>query len=141
MLYLGNLDDVVTRYPWTGRRGALDFNQTLLDNLLFGQPAYINDGYIVQSRQALEGIRRPGTDSLLETLIEFEHVKVLCRTRPSEMPKAMANGGVKSHASLANDPNTIRDLEALSQRLDRNNNFHKWPPYDVSQGFYGWSFW
>lgn len=136
MLYLGSLDDVVTRFPWTGQRQALGFNQTLLNNLLFGSPCLINDGYVVQSEQALAGIKRPGESSLIEVLVEEGFATILCRSDPRLMLEAMVSGGVTSHGSLANDPEVQAAMDVWSDKLESTGAFRQWPNADIGQGFY-----
>ena len=136
MLYLGSLDDVVTRYPWTGQRQALDFNQTLLNNLLFGEPCLINDGYVAQSAQALAGIKRPGESSLIEVLVEEGYATILCRADPRDMLEAMVAGGVESHAALASDPEVQSAMKVWSDKLHATRAYRDWPDVDFGQGFY-----
>ncbi|MEJ6391356.1 hypothetical protein [Gymnodinialimonas ulvae] len=136
MLYLGSLDDKTTDYPWTGQRQALSFNQTLLNNLLFGEPCLINDGYIVQSAEALDGIRRPGESSLIEVLVEEGFATILCRSDPTDMLAAMVEGGVASHAALANDPQIQSDMKLWSGKLKDSGAYRNWPPVDISKGFF-----
>lgn len=136
MLYLGTLDDKVTDYPWTGERRGLGFNKVLLQNFLFGEDAYVNDGYILQSEEALLGIRREGTDSLLEVLADAGHIKVLCRTDPKDMAKKMVDGGVSSHARFANDPIVQEAMTSWSNTLHKTGAYQQWPSVDIGQGFY-----
>ena len=136
MLYLGSLDDKTADFPWTGQRQALSFNQTLLNNLLFGEPCMVNDGYVVQSKEALEGIRRPGESSLIEVLVEEGFATILCRRDPMDMLDAMAAGGVSSHGALASDPQVRQDMEVWSRKLRDTGSYRNWPPVDVSKGFF-----
>jgi len=140
--YIGTIDDVVLRYPWSGIPIGADFlNDTIIDHVLFGTPMLINDGYLINHPLARADLMK-GEESLLAGLIESEFIKVLTRvSNPNElsrMPAEMARQNISSFAERMSGEDSgrlISTLDELGDKLLFHRNCYRWPSVDMGDGF------
>lgn len=66
-VYLGSLDDSVSRYPWNGFRPSLAYlNKRLVDSVLFGAPISVRMGNLLFQDDYLHALLHPETSPLVE---------------------------------------------------------------------------
>jgi hypothetical protein len=64
-IYIGTLDDSVSRYPWKGHEPDLAFlNKLLIDSALFGPPFCARVGNILYHDVYFEALRKPESSPL-----------------------------------------------------------------------------
>lgn len=133
--YLGTLDDVIVRHrpvPW-GSRAMVD--AILAEQLLYGAPGILNDGYLVQHPVISAALL--ARDPVLVELLDRDFLTVASVIQPpSRSIELRAAGGVASHRALVDSPGwpmlarVIDDLPRPAQMLDT-----KWPTRSLAQGF------
>jgi hypothetical protein len=127
--YLGELDDVVERFPWPVQRPLATVDGILLRHLLGSHRVLLNDGYL-----AAEPVLRAmaaDPDSLLSRMLAAGFLQLLSAgNRPSSSIERRAAGGVVSHAARIAAP----EWSEVATLLDRFTP-QPWPTVDLTRGF------
>lgn len=138
--YSGLLDDVVDRHRITPEVDGTFFNRSLIRNLFFSGPVFLNDGYLVNHPAALEQVL--DEDSLLRSLIKNRFVELLVRQPDAEAfarnPERMAARGVISFRRLVDRrdwPDIRRKLERWADGYYSENRLVPWPNFQMHVGF------
>ena len=138
LTYLGTLDDVVQRYPWSIDMGQQQFNQMLIRKALLGEKVIINDGYLLNHPFARQALLNPSS-SPLKALIEANFVQIMSRTGSLlDVVEKMSEQGVESFQALQKNsdwPALKTMLKQWEQGLQRKENFIPWPKKHISHGF------
>lgn len=127
--YLGELDDVVERFPWPVQRPLAAVDEILLRHLLGSHRVLLNDGYL-----AAEPVLRTmaaDPDSLLSRMLAAGFLQLLSAgDRPSSSIERRAAGGVASHAARVAAPEWSEVATLLDRFMPRS-----WPTADLTRGF------
>lgn len=138
--YSGLLDDVVDRYRITPEVDSSFFNRSILRNLFFSGPVFLNDGYLLNHPSSLEQLL--DENSLLRSMISKQFVELLVRQPNAEAfannPELMASKGIKSFQNLVSKsdwPEFKRKLTRWADGYYASDKFVKWPNYKMHEGF------
>lgn len=141
LVYLGTVDDVVLRFPWSNINIGKNFLiETILDHVIFGNPLLINDGYLINHPLARKDLLK-GEKSLILHLVRRGFIKVLTResspvnikTMPFNMAEEIES--FEKAVSKKDWKNFQTSLGELGDSLRFNYNCFKWPPVDMGDGF------
>jgi hypothetical protein len=135
--YLGIFDDEIPRRDPHWQIGKTFFNRTLINAALYGPELLINDGFLLHydaGRRALMSRK----ESPLIALNEVGFAKIHARNGKNlhEMPKRMADLGVKSYVDIVSSgdwSNLERHLMAFAR--SPLYSFEDWPKEDAGHGF------
>jgi len=79
-VFLGSIDDSVSRNPWEGYRASLKYlNKRLVDSVLFGSPVSMRIGNLVYQDEYLGALLNPPSSQLFELAkVGFVQVQMKC---------------------------------------------------------------
>src|SRR5438309_11581397 len=90
--YAGDLDDMVSLYPWPkikpGNRRALDVRLAL--SAVTGTPMLLNDGYLILNPACFDALKDP--NSPLRILINQDYIRVLSRNASHSLSQVAIDG-------------------------------------------------
>ena len=121
-MFLGSVDDSVSRYPWVGFAPELGFlNKRLVDGVLFGAPICVRMGNILYQDEYLKALVEPSTSQLLE-LAKVGFIQLQTRANSiNESIAARIATGTKSALTFQSKHNWSQGSE-LYERLERIDN-------------------
>lgn len=137
-LYTGQLDDMVSRYPWPGlKRGVGDLDRWLFFNLVLGRRPLINDGYLILNADCLKALKSP--TSQLNALLRQGYARILSRNPEKsfvEVVKTGAREGIETYKAVTRDAKVWQKLQAVLTEIDTDLSQSPahvpWPNLNVS---------
>jgi hypothetical protein len=138
--YAGDLDDMVTQYPWPGidpsKKAALDVR--LAFGAVAGTPVLLNDGYLILNPACFESLKN--ANSPLRVLINQGYIRVLSRNTSHSLSQVVTDGAGQGIASYRDLKNQGKKWAATQKVLDNvqpdlKHSFCEWPNVDLPSSY------
>lgn len=138
--YAGDLDDMVSVYPWPnikpGNKRALDVRLAL--GAVTCTPVLLNDGYLILNQACFDSLS--DAKSPLRVLINQDYIRVLSRNPSHSLSQAVTEGarqGILSYKNLTTNNkkwNSVRKvLDGVQE--DLKDRFCGWPRVDLTKSY------